>query len=93
MADKAHFLVRHGKTFLQTSKGCFPGQTITLDCSTLFWRCLALLQSTTEIANIPGFRDKEDNAHFLVLHHKTFLQTSKGCFRVQTITGLKYVHF
>ncbi len=71
-------------TFLQTSKCCFRVQTITLDRSTQL--LVVLLQSITEIANIPGFRDKEDNAHFLVRHGKTFLQTSKGCFPVQTIT-------
>ncbi len=132
--------VRHGKTFLQTSKGCFPVQTITLDRSTLiltvtssssstvdnwnsqyssdmadtptfffdmvthfyklpkadfqfrqshlivphcFWQWLVLLQSTTELANISGFRDLADNVHFLVRHGMTFLQTSKGCFCVQ----------
>ncbi len=35
MADSANFLVRHGKTFVQTSKGCFLVQTITPVRSTL----------------------------------------------------------
>ncbi len=83
MADNAHFLVRQGMTFLQTSKGCFRVQTITLDRSTQL--LVVLLQSITEIANIPGFRDMADNAHFLVGHGNTFLHTSKRCFRVQTI--------
>ncbi len=49
------------------------------------WQCL-LLQSTPEIAYIPGFCDIADNADLLVRHGKKFLQTSKGCFTVQTIT-------
>ncbi len=86
MTDNAHFLVRHGNTFLQASKDCFPVQTITLDHSTLFLAAPSLLQSTTEIANISGFRDVADYTHFLVRHGMTFLQTFKGCFPVQTIT-------
>ncbi len=31
----AYFLVRHGQTFLKTSIGCFPVQTITHDCYAL----------------------------------------------------------
>ncbi len=77
VADNAHFLVRRGVTFLQTSKGCFRVQTITLDRSTL------LLVVSTSTVDIPGFRDMADNSHFFVRHGNTFLQ---GCFPVQAIT-------
>ncbi len=83
MADNAHFLVRHGKTFVQTSKGCFALQTITLDRSTLL---LVVPTSTVDNWDSQFSRILGYNAHLLVRLGKTFLQTSKGCFPVQTIT-------
>ncbi len=59
-----------------------PSHLIVPHCC---WQCLLLVQSTTEIDKIPGFRDMADNAHILD-QHNTFLQTSKGCFPVQTNT-------
>ncbi len=44
MADNAHILVQHDKTFLQTLKDCFPVETITLDRSALL---LAVPTSST----------------------------------------------
>ncbi len=60
-----------------------PSHMIVLHCC---WQCLHLLQSTTEITNIAGFRNMADNAHFLVRHGNTLVQTCKGCFPVQTNT-------
>ncbi len=87
MADNAHFLIQHGNTFMQTSKGCFPVERPShLIVPRRCWQCLLLLKSTTEIANIAGFRNMADNAHFLVQDGNTFVQTSKVCFPVQNIT-------
>ncbi len=70
--------------FCKLSKAVFQFRQTHLIIPHCFWQCLVLLQWITEIANIPGFRDMADNAHFLVRHGNTFLHTSKGCF--QTIT-------
>ncbi len=86
MADNAHFYVGHGNTFLQTSKGLFQFRQSHLIVPHCFWYCLVFLQLTSEIVDNPGFRDVADNAHFLVRQGKIFLQSSKGCFLVQTIT-------
>ncbi len=141
MAGNAHILVRHGNTFLKTSKLVFQFRQSHLIVPHCRWQCLVLLQSKTEIANIPGVRDMADtptslfdmvrdfckfpkaffqlkqlhlivphcfwqcqhlqstteianirgfcntvdNTLFLVQRGRRFLQTFKGCFRVQTM--------
>ncbi len=83
MADNAHILVRHDNTFLQTSKGCFPVQTITLHRSTLF---LTVPTSTVDNWDSQYWGILRYGRQRPVRHGQTFLQTSKGCFPVETIT-------
>ncbi len=88
MENNAHLLVGHGKMFLQTSKGYFLFRLSHLIVPHCCWQYLILLQSTTEIANIPVYRDMANNAHLLVGHGKTFLQASKGCFKLRPSTWI-----
>ncbi len=86
IAEDAHFLVRHGITILQTFKRCFLVQTITLNRCTLFMTVPCSSTVNNCDSQYSWICDMADNAHFLVRHGNRFLQTSKGCFPVQTIT-------